>query len=181
MNLEDLELGVYKTETLKERLATITSLIKKLKHLPNFERSNKVQSIVDTANTKLPDNLMMTDKQLIELSRSSMELGGHTISHPILTSIDKDTARDEIVNGKKMLEKFVDDEISLFAYPNGKYSIDYTNEHAEMVHNAGFKCAVATDAGVANMGSDLYMLPRLGPWDKTRIKYGLRLLKYSYS
>jgi len=181
VNLKDIGLGEYNTDSLNDRLTTITSLIKKLKHLPNSERSNKVQSIVEITNSKLPDNLMMTDLQLKELSRSSMEIGGHTVTHPILTSIDREAAKNEIVNGKKMLEKLIDDEVSLFAYPNGKFGMDYTNEHAKMVLNAGFKCAVATDTGVANMDSDLYTLPRIGPWDKSRLKYGLRLLKYSYS
>jgi len=180
LNLGELGLGVFKTDSINERLSTVNSLLTKLKHLPDTERSSLVQSIVEITDTKLPDDLMMTEKQLYELSKSSMEIGGHTVSHPILTLIDDEAAKYEIVNGKNMLEKIIEHEVTLFAYPNGKYARDYTTGHAKIVRNAGFKCAVATDAGVANKENDIYMLPRIGPWDKTRIKYGLRLLKYNY-
>jgi peptidoglycan/xylan/chitin deacetylase (PgdA/CDA1 family) len=180
LDLEEINLGVFKIDTIDERFKTVNTLLTKLKHLPGAERSRQVQSIVDITNTRLPDDLMMTEKQVYELRKSSMEIGGHTVSHPILTSIDNESASIEIHNCKKILENMIDNEVTLFAYPNGKFGRDYTSQHVEMVRNAGFKYAVATDTGVAKQENDVYMLPRIGPWDRRRLKYGLRLLKYNY-
>jgi 2-methylisocitrate lyase-like PEP mutase family enzyme len=67
--------------------------------------------------------------------------------------------------------------IDLFAYPNGRPGRDYAPEHAKLVRELGFKAAVSTSWGAARSGHDLYQLPRFTPWDKTPLRFVLRLFR----
>jgi hypothetical protein len=46
-----------------------------------------------------------------------------------------------------------------------------------MVREAGFSAAVTTAWGAASRGIDPMQIPRVAPWDRTPLKYGLRLLR----
>ena len=105
-----------------------------------------------------------------------MQIGAHTCTHPILARLDTETARAEIVRSKTALEALLQREVSFFAYPNGKPGQDYEREHAEIVRDAGFRAAVSTAPGVATALSDCFQLPRFTPWDRTRARFGLRMI-----
>ncbi|MDH5647873.1 MAG: polysaccharide deacetylase family protein, partial [Candidatus Heimdallarchaeota archaeon] len=83
----------------------------------------------------------------------------------------------EIVEGKKSLENMINDQVKLFAYPNGKPNKDYTSTHIEMLKKAGFKAAVTTEWGCTKKQNlDNYQLSRFTPWDKNNRKFGMRLM-----
>jgi peptidoglycan/xylan/chitin deacetylase (PgdA/CDA1 family) len=105
-----------------------------------------------------------------------MEIGAHTINHPILATLDEKEARAEIVGGKRRLEDITGAPVSLFAFPNGKPGRDYGPRDVDLVKKAGFAAAVSTISGVANRSSDLFQLPRFGPWDRNPRRLGVRLL-----
>ena len=66
--------------------------------------------------------------------------------------------------------------MTLFAYPNGVPDHDYAAEHAAMVRECGFAAAVSTAWGSATRDTDRYQLPRFTPWDRSSLRYGVRLL-----
>jgi peptidoglycan/xylan/chitin deacetylase (PgdA/CDA1 family) len=105
-----------------------------------------------------------------------MEIGAHTVSHPILARLTKAAARAEIMQSKSTLEQLLDEPVTLFAYPNGVPSEDYTADHVSLVRDGGFIAAVSTAWGAASMRSDRFQLPRFTPWDRQPLKYGFRLL-----
>ena len=68
--------------------------------------------------------------------------------------------------------------MSLFAYPNGRPGVDYAPDvHPGMVRELGFDAAVSTHWGAARAGADCYQLPRFTPWDRGRVRFGLRLAR----
>ena len=83
---------------------------------------------------------MMRDKDVIEISKLGMEIGGHTVNHPILSCESDENAYDEMISGKKYLESLLNKKIESFAYPNGKLNKDYKVKHIQMVKKAGFNC-----------------------------------------
>jgi peptidoglycan/xylan/chitin deacetylase (PgdA/CDA1 family) len=104
-----------------------------------------------------------------------MEIGAHTVSHPILAQVSIDAARREIGEGRVQLEHIIGAPVRVFAYPNGKPGRDYRCEHVALVRDLGFDCAVSTAWGAARAGADLYQIPRFTPWDRTNAKFALRL------
>ena len=119
---------------------------------------------------------MMRPAQIKRLHDAGMEIGGHTINHPILAMLDDEEARAEIVGGKHRLEEITGAPVTLFAYPNGKPDKDYGPRDVGLVREAGFAAAVSTIGGVANRSSDLFQLPRFSPWDRNPRRLGVRLL-----
>ena len=62
------------------------------------------------------------------------DIGGHTCNHKILSSLERDEQKNEIIDNKKYLEDLIGKEIHLFCYPKGKYS----NQTIEVVKASGF-------------------------------------------
>jgi len=176
LDLSDAGFGSYGLESDEQRRIAIESLLGHIKYLGPRERQDAVAQVVDIVGASLPDNLMMRSEQVLELRNAGMQIGAHTCSHPILEKIPDSHALSEITNSKSVLEALLGEPVSLFAYPNGKPGTDYSTKHVAMVRQAGYVAAFSTAPGVAMQTSDIYQLPRFTPWDRTRSRYGMRLL-----
>lgn len=175
LDLSTIGLGNHVIATLEERRKALYLLIDQLKYLPYETRAAQVDRLSALIGAELPDDLMMTSAQVKQLHDAGMEIGGHTVTHPILARVEDAVARTEITEGKAALETIIGEPLRLFAYPNGKPGKDYLSVHTKMVEEAGFEAAVSTAWGAAQQHSDLYQLPRFTPWDKTEWRYTLRM------
>ena len=135
-----------------------------------------VESVAEACGAELPRDLMLTSDQLIELRDSGMAIGAHTVSHPILALLSHAQARQEITESRDRLESLLGQPVPLFAYPNGKYGTDYKDEHVRMLRSLGFSAALTTTPGAARATTDPWQVPRFTPWDRTRLRFGLRLV-----
>jgi peptidoglycan/xylan/chitin deacetylase (PgdA/CDA1 family) len=161
--------------TLAARRAAIEQLIPALKYLEPAEREHRALAIAAHAGVTLPTDLMMTDRQVRALHDAGVEIGAHTMSHPILTRVDLQQARSEIVRSKQRLEEITAAPVRCFAYPNGTPVRDYDASHVALARELGFELALSTAWGAATAHSDRYQIPRIAPWDRTAGRYGLRL------
>jgi peptidoglycan/xylan/chitin deacetylase (PgdA/CDA1 family) len=175
-DLSPIGLGELEIGDIASRRAAVDRLIIALKHRPVTERQVTVERLAETLRTPADRKLMMTPEQIERLHREDMEVGAHTVSHPILLSISEEEARAEIVQSKRTLEEITGSTVSMFAYPNGKPGKDYDIRHVRLVREAGFTAAVSTIPGVAHRGSDFFQLPRFGPWERDTYRLGMRLL-----
>lgn len=177
IDLEELGLGICRVGDDGERVATMASILERVKYLPQTEREERVKQLAARATTELPNDLMMSSAQVVALDRAGMEIGAHTVTHPILSESSVEHARDEITSGRDYLQALIGRRIGLFAYPNGKPTRDYTKLHASLVRDLGFDAAVSTAWGCARAGSDVFQLPRFTPWDRSQWRYGARLAR----
>lgn len=162
---------------LTEKRQAIDSLIAQVKHRPFVEREQMCRDVAEACGATLPTDLMMTRQQLLGLRGSCIDFGAHTIRHPILASLPDAEAEREIRQGKAELEAVLGQAVQLFAYPNGKPSVDYLQKHVDMVRAAGFEAAVSTHWGACSRSSDPFQLPRFSPWDQDARKFEVRLLR----
>jgi peptidoglycan/xylan/chitin deacetylase (PgdA/CDA1 family) len=176
IDLRNFGLGLYTTKTPMERRLTVSRLLRELRYLPFIERARKVERIACLVDD-LSNNLMMTSEQICILKSFGMEIGAHTVNHPILTDLPGKTAEMEIIESRNILQDIWGSKIELFAYPNGRPEVDYNRQHVDMLRRSGFSAAVSTAYGFANKKSDLFQLPRVGCWGSTRVRLGLQLLK----
>ncbi len=176
LDLTPSGLGSYSLTTADERRVTIKQLLARLKYLPQNERSARVAEILHSTGTEAPTDLMMTGSEVRALHAAGMEIGGHTISHPILARLPDVAAAHEIMEGLRQLEAIIHAPVRLFAYPNGRPGLDYTEAHVAICKKTRLLAAVSTERGAATKQSDLYQLPRFTPWDKNPLRFGLRLL-----
>lgn len=177
LDFSDIGLGVLALDDAGKRRLAIDQVLGRLKYRPLAERSDLIDAIATQAGVTLPDDLMMTSAQLRALRDAGMDIGGHTVSHPILARLSEAAAFEEILAGKHRLEAILNEPIELFAYPNGKPGKDYLAAHVAMVEKAGFVAAVSTAPGVARSGCDRYQIARFTPWDRSMWRFNLRLLR----
>ncbi|MFK7734211.1 MAG: polysaccharide deacetylase family protein [Pseudomonadales bacterium] len=174
-DLTDFGLERYQTSSMDERLVAAEAIIRAIKHKDPLERATLVDQI-ETLVGELPGDLMLTSEQLRNLGRGEVSIGAHTVNHPILSSISASQAEAEIAGSRETLQDILQKDVEQFAYPNGAPGVDYTAEHRDMVERLGFKVAVSTHWGAACKKSDPYQLPRFTPWDRSSLKFMLRLL-----
>jgi len=177
LDARSIGLGSHEIGSTAKRQQAIQALIGQLKYLPLEHRLDQVSRMVDIGGIVLPDNLMMSSVQVNELSKGGMDIGGHTVNHPILAKLPPAKARSEIAEGKQALENIIGEPVRLFAYPNGKPGTDYLAEHVAMTRNLGFEGAVSTAWGADKHTSDVFQLPRFSPWDRTPLRFALRMAK----
>ena len=97
----------------------------------------------------------MSVKDIIEISKRH-EIGGHTLSHCLLTDATKDVAKKEISEGKKVLEDIIGRKITKFSYPKGWFNANIKR----WVKEAGFEEARTMKMGITNVEAwDKYEMP----------------------
>ncbi len=117
----------------------------------------------------------LMDQQEIKAMVDSglVEFGGHTLSHPKLTTLTKEQKLKEIAENKAQLEAITRQSALSFAYPYG----DLDDETKQIAKEAGYPIAVATDSGPLANHEDLFEIRRIlvfpgtdtfGLWRKVR-------------
>jgi hypothetical protein len=171
------DLGLHDLSSLQARQRAIGTLLPRLKPQPAALRDEFCAEMQRRCGVdRLPDDLMMTPQQVRAMHRAGMAIGGHTVLHPILARLDDAAALAEITRGRETLEDLTGHPVTLFAYPNGRPNEDYSAATVSLVRRAGFAAAVTTAWGAARPDSDVLQLPRFTPWDRSRLRFGMRLL-----
>lgn len=177
VDLAEAGLGSYSLSTLDDRRHAIAALTEKAKYMAPQLRQALVERL-DTLAGRPDREPMLTRDMIRALARHDIDIGAHTVSHPILTSLDDDHARTEIADGKRELEAILGQPVRYFAYPNGKEGKDFDARHTAMAREAGFEAAFTTAIGASTASQDRYRLPRSRPWDRTPLMFSLRLLRW---
>ncbi len=173
----EFDLGQHEVSDSSSRVRCYGAVLRKLKYFQHAQRSEVAREIARRAGVLDRSNLMMTDEQLIELHNYEMEIGGHTHSHPILECLPDSEAEREIEEGRIRLESLLGVPVSIFAYPNGVLSRDYSARHVAMVKRLGFRAAVSTAVGFSKTGDDPHQIPRFTPWDRTPAEFAMRCVR----
>ncbi len=176
LDLALLGLGRHALGTIEEKRSAIADLIKQIKYRPVAARVTLTEQVAQLARVPLPHDLMMSSDEVKALHQAGMQIGAHTVSHPILAGLSDEQARQQIQDSKSFLEQLLGERVGLFAYPNGKPGEDYTPQTVALVRSLGFDAAVSTQAGASGAADDLFQIRRFTPWDRTLLRFGARLL-----
>ncbi|HLK27399.1 MAG TPA: polysaccharide deacetylase family protein [Puia sp.] len=123
-------------------------------------------------------NKSLSDEQINELP-DFIEVGGHTITHSILTSINNDHASKEIRDCKKWLEDVTGKNIKAFCPPTGRFN----EAHLRMIQNSGYKLVrtvemMQTKKISKNKSPELTIIPTsVQAYNHTYISYLKNILK----
>lgn len=142
-------------------LSGLEDIVEWLKHMPTEKREALLLQLLppDRETSYGADHVdsMMTWNQVIEMSRNGMEIGAHTVSHPLLTFENDATVERELRASKQTLEQQVGKSIRSFAYPNG----DCDPRVRSYVEHAGYECAFTTRPGWYSQREDPYTIHRI--------------------
>jgi len=99
---------------------------------------------------------IMDAGQVREWISAGHDIGSHSMTHPYLTQIAADAAREEISASRKKLEDLFGRRIEHFCYPYG----DWNETVCDLVKEAGYTTACTTDAGVNTAANSPFALKR---------------------
>ncbi len=175
LDLSWLDLGVCSVATEAERHRLTETLLPKLKYLTPEGRRTALTRLIGDTGARIPDDLMLTTAQLQGLQAAGMEIGGHTMDHPILAVLSEAEARQQMADNRTHLTRLLGRAPRYFAYPNGRPEQDYLAVHARIARELGYEAAFTTSYGSAGPESGSFELPRFTPWDKEALRFSLRL------
>ncbi len=118
----------------------------------------------------------MSDETLARLAQDRLvEVGAHTVTHPVLAALSADAQRAEIAGSKSRLEEVTGRAVTSFAYPFGGRA-DYTPATVALVRESGFTDGWANIPGLVRPAGDQFQLPRVlvRNWDPDTFARRLR-------
>jgi peptidoglycan/xylan/chitin deacetylase (PgdA/CDA1 family) len=72
----------------------------------------------------VPDARVLSEEGVRRLHAAGVEIGAHTATHPDLTTLGFDAARDELASSRVALEALLDAPVTSAAYPYGRATAD---------------------------------------------------------
>ena len=169
-----LGLGTYVLGDSASRVRAYGDMLRRLMHLDLPVRAERTGELARRAGLSRHSELMMTPHQLVALRDMRMEIGAHTMTHPILSRLGAAAALSEVRGGRDQLTDWLGETPRVFAYPNGVPGQDYGERDVQIVREAGFQAAVSTSAGSNAIGADLLQLARFTPWDREMSRFAVR-------
>ena len=101
-------------------------------------------------------------EQIKTMAKGGIAFGSHTRFHSYLPDLPVEEQREEIFGSKRALEKQLGGAVDYFAYPNGGFS----ESIKQIVKEAGYKGAAATNRGYDRLNKDEFELNRVRFSDK---------------
>jgi peptidoglycan/xylan/chitin deacetylase (PgdA/CDA1 family) len=169
------------TEVLETRQVSYRTLLKRLRGLRAADRLRCLDEIDDWAGISIGDRQnrseyrVMQAGELKELASSQwIELGAHTVTHPLLSICSIEEQREEIQGSRDRLAKLIGKTVRYFSYPFG----DYNEDTPSIVASLDFRAAVTTQTGIIRRGSDRFRLNRCAIRDWNYGTFGRQLENY---
>ena len=169
---KSIDLGHWQAGSLEfdepDREQVIYRLLKIYKSLPG-ERSNEyLEFLAEKSGTgrcpkKLVEDLWMTWDMVREMSREGMHFGGHTVSHPVLSTLDENRQKEEICQSGIRINEELGYFPKVFSYPVGG-KMAFTEITEKLVKEAGYQYAFSYYGGfIRSVQSRIneYDLPRV--------------------
>jgi peptidoglycan/xylan/chitin deacetylase (PgdA/CDA1 family) len=147
-----------------ERLEALFEALNKLR--PN-ERDACIERLASSSGCRIPSSPPIqyapcSWSELRQMSDSGLvEIGSHSVSHPIFSSISDEESWNELSSSRSEIERRVGHEVRSFCFPNGKVG-DYRPSQIEQVKSAGYDNAVVTHFGLVPSSTGCFELPRIG-------------------
>lgn len=163
--------NVLENASLSMRQQVYLDLMKRLHEMDVPTRESILSELAAWAeinrNQGRQEHLAVKSDELRSLNQKGLiEIGAHTINHPLLSAIPLTSQQDEILKSKVFLEEVLNHPIESFAYPYGEHC-DYSDNTVKLVRKAGFNCACSNFPGSIYSLRDPYQLPRyvVRDWD----------------
>jgi len=148
--------GATSRRNASERINSI------IKRLPDDLKEEAISSLSITLDVAIPHKppeefSSVTWDQAREMRAKGVEIGSHTLTHPILTKVGDERLQRELRDSKSQLEEVIGHQVDLFCYPNG----DNDERVRSEVARAGYLAAVTVVNGLNQMGDDPFALRRV--------------------
>lgn len=136
-------------------------MLEDLRRTTSEERESILGGLRAREVTSRPLHPLLTVSEIVRLGSSEVvEIGAHTITHPVLSSLSEAEQFDEIVGGRNALAEILGVPPVTFAYPFGT-PLDYNRRSVRSVARAGYALACANFTCKVGRASPRLELPRM--------------------
>lgn len=163
LRIESLHLHEHVDERNREDVRI--ALLGMLKNVPNTVRLNALAELESISGLTSPaghSHLVktLTWDQIVELDRAGIEIGSHTVSHPVLSSMEENEVRDELVLSKKLIEEKLGHEVVSLSYPVGGKSA-FNSMVERIAAESGYRFGLSYVSGMNADFSKPFSLKRI--------------------
>jgi peptidoglycan/xylan/chitin deacetylase (PgdA/CDA1 family) len=149
-------------EGLPSRRQVVDRVCEHLKVMPHAAAMECLAGLEESfGRTRGPGHAVLTWAEVRRLQAGGIEIGSHTLDHPVLSRVGDKEAERQIVESRRLIEARLGSPVRFFAYPNGKRD-DISPEVVAAVRRAGYRAAVTTIEGRPGRSSDPFRLERIG-------------------
>ncbi len=146
------------------RHALYRTLCNRLRPMPVAARERVLEELLRCTGRERrmrESHRIVSSQELRQGAREGMmEIGAHTMHHPVLTGLSAEAQQSEIAQSRHRLHEITGTEPTSFSYPYGTRH-DYNRRTVRLVRAAGFSRACANHAKVVDDRSDPFHLPRV--------------------
>jgi len=126
-----------------------------------------------------PQNINLS--QLLEIANNDLiEIGAHTLNHPILSNEDDQTSNYEITESIRNLESILGKKIHFFAFPNGLPNIDFGSREMDILRKNGVKLAFSTEPKIISLRDNPMSVPRFSLTNESIKLTSFKLFLFRY-
>jgi peptidoglycan/xylan/chitin deacetylase (PgdA/CDA1 family) len=148
----------------EDRRAAVDTLTGVYKRLPGHETQPFLRFLAEETGSGRQDVTAaredwMTWSMLRDLRDAGMDLGGHSVDHPVLSRIDEGEQQAEVEGCCRRLESELGLPVKLFSYPVG-LSSSFDARTRACLRRAGIKLAFSLHGGYVRRRMDPYDVPR---------------------
>jgi len=132
-----------------------------ISRMPRVQRDAAISSLAQLLDVEPPRDRMMTWDQAREMQAAGIEIGAHTVSHPLLAEMPLEEALREIECSRDDLRRELGIDRPGFCFPGGSLNADLLAR----IPDLGFYCTFLPGQGIrlntaASVGP--YTLARVG-------------------
>ncbi|MFG0335333.1 MAG: polysaccharide deacetylase family protein [Maioricimonas sp. JB049] len=107
------------------RQQAVERLLRRFKQLPHARTSDFLDALAETTGSgrcprRVGDALWMDWSMVREMRAGGMDIGAHTVTHPVLANLPADQQRREIEDSRRRIEMELGEPVQAFSYPVGQ-------------------------------------------------------------
>lgn len=143
----------------------VLRLLRFAKLLPPESLQKLLNELAEAAGTgRAPQNSetapWLTWDMVREMRRGGIDFGGHTVTHPVLSTCTSEQQHFEIMESKRRIEQEVGEPISVFSYPIGQ-PWSFNADSVRIAREAGYQYAFSFYPGYSTSGSNKFDMRRV--------------------
>ncbi|MGQ0646979.1 MAG: polysaccharide deacetylase family protein [Gemmatimonadaceae bacterium] len=142
---------------LPSRRGAVQQVLAHTKMISNAKRVELVTDLHrrlgrDETNSATESSRPMTWDNVREMARAGIEIGSHTVRHPILTRLTGEEMQAELVESRRMIESQIGQTVTVLSYPVGE-SYAFNDDVCAASRAAGYRFAVSFVFGTNRLRS----------------------------
>lgn len=184
MNIESVSLSDINRKNFKKSNSTYVTLTFDDAYIDFYQNAypliidSEIKSTLFVITDKIGEPNYCTKDMIIEMYKSGIDIGSHTVSHPRLSLLKKEDIYYEVQKSREVLEDLLSVEINSFCYPYG----DYNTMTIEAIKKSGYKIGITTEPGRVDLDNcnNLLLNRVAAEYTDNHISFEYKLLNGTY-